>query len=233
MLCSQMPRVARCARRSLTVALALCCTMSSASGQLGTRRTLTANPPRSAVLGTPVVLSVQGVPSGARYRYVASMTASGGGARAAGTHCAQTRSIGSGSSVTWSPTSGTYRLTAYGPTARLETDTLSLTYIVQPRTVMLASSQTPVAGDSVRLVLRTDDLGPGHVYQWWMQYRGHPVATGGGTSGPPPFSQPWITQTTGPMATYPKPIRPPSSVTATVAIHRGDLCEIVAAGATP
>jgi hypothetical protein len=232
MSCSQKPRVASCTRHCLTAALALCYAMSSASGQLGARRALIANPPRSVVLGTPVVLSVRGAASGARYRYVATMTNSGA-ARATGTRCSQTQSIGSGASVTWSPASGTYRLTAYGPTGRLETDTLSLTYVVLPRTVMLATSQTPVSGDSVSLVLRTDDLGPGHVYEWWMQYRGQPFPTGGGTYGLPPLSPPWTAQTNGPMATYPKPIRPPSSVTATVAIHRGDPCAVVAVGTMP
>jgi hypothetical protein len=221
--------------RSLTVALALILATESALGQglTLTRRRLDATPARSATLGTTIVLSVQGAAQGARYRFVATMTATSSGTRSNPTSCAQTHStIGIGSRVTWQPRSGTYRLTAYGPVGRSETDSLSLTYVVHPRRAMLASSQTPAQNGSVHLTLRTDDLGPGHTYQWWMQYRGQPVSTGGGTYGPPPPPQTWTTETNGPMATYPTPIPPPSSITATVSIHRGDPCEIVAAGAT-
>lgn len=218
--------------RSLTITLGLIGVAESALGQIGARRALTASPPRSAMLGQPVILTVQGAAQGARYSFVATMTASGSGSKSNATQCAQTQSIGSGSRVTWQPRSGTYRLTAYGSLGR-GTDSLSLTYVVHPRRAMLASSQTQAQNGSVHLTLRTDDLGPGHTYQWWMQYRGQPVPTGGGTYGPPPPPQSWTTQTNGPLATYPTPIAPPSAITATVAIHRGDPCEIVAAGATP
>lgn len=221
---------------ALAVALALWLTTESALGQLTlkTSRALQVTPPGSASLGQAVTLSVQGAARGARYSYVAVRTATGAAVRGTAPVCStnQSISIGSGSSVTWHPASGgTYRLTAYG--TGQAADTFSLTYIVKPRAVMLASSQTPAQPSGVTLVLRTDDLGPGHVYQWWMQYRGQPVATGGGTAQPGPLSQPWTTQTNGPMATYPTPIPPPSSIAATVSIHRGDPCQVIAAGTMP
>ncbi|MGQ0639590.1 MAG: hypothetical protein ACT4P6_02300 [Gemmatimonadaceae bacterium] len=219
--------------RCLTLALAVSCTTESALGQLATtaRRTLVVNPPR-LVLGSRVTLSVQGAAPGARYRYVAAISGTAGNYKVA-VNCSATTTIGTGTSVTWQPKSGTYRLTAYGPAGRAETDTLTLTYVVRPNVSMLASSQTGAGGGKVTLVLRASDLGPGHTYLWWMQYRGSGSSGGAANPGPPPESSPWTTQTNGPMATYPTPISPPSSIKATVAIHRGDLCDIIAAGAMP
>lgn len=225
------------ATRCLTVALALACLTSHAPGQLSLtqRRTLTVNPQR-ATLGIPVTLSVRGAAQGATYRYVAAITGSGLDAiKGKTSNCNPTVTIGSGTSVKWQPVSGTYRLTAYGPVGR-ETDTLTLAYVVSPRRVMLASAQLPGPGDSVRLMLRTDDLGPGHVYVWSMRLALQPPPGGGpGSPAPPPSWSPlWTTQTSGPMATYPKAlVRPPLRVEATVEIHRGNVCEIIAAGAMP
>lgn len=226
-----MPRTST--SQVLTLASAVLIATQSALGQVGTsaRRSLRASPPSAVVLGRPVTLSVQSSGKPVRYRFVATMTTTGSGARRG--QCVQTQNIGTGTSVTWHPKSGTYRLTAYGPAGQTETDTLTLVYVVRPSSVMLNASQTQAQAGSVTLVLRTSDLGPGHVYEWWMQYRGQSVPTGAGTYGPPPTSQPWTTQTNGPMATYPTPVAPPSSITATVSIHRGDPCEIVAAGAIP
>ena len=212
----------------LAVALALSSVTQPALGQLGARRALEVTPPRSVVVGQPVMLSVRGAAQGARYRYVATMTATGGSGRG-GVGCPNNQSLGSGVRVTWRPASGTYRLTAYGPTGQAETDTLSLAYQVLPRTVMLASSQTPAQPSGVTLVLRTDDLGPGHKYEWWMQYAS---AVGGGGAGQGVVrSQPWTTVTSGPLATYPTPISASATISARVSIHRGEPCAVVAAGA--
>lgn len=226
------------ATRCLTVALALACVTSQALGQLSLtqRRSITVSP-QHATLGTRLTLSVRGAAQGAAYRYVAAITGSGLGAiKGKTSNCSPTVSIGSGTSVKWLPASGTYRLTAYGPAGR-ETDTLTLAYVVPPRRVMLASAQLPGPGDSVRLMLRTDDLGPGHVYEWSMRFAVAPPPVGGGPglTGPPPsWSPPWTTQTSGPMATYPKALaQPPLRIEATVEIHRGNVCEIIAAGAMP
>jgi hypothetical protein len=224
--------------RCLSVALALACVTSQALGQLNLtpRRSLIATPQR-AILGTAITLSVRGAAQGATYRYVAAVTGSVPAAPKGKTsNCNATVTIGSGTSVKWQPGSGSYRLTAYGPVGR-ETDTLTLAYVVPPRRVMLASAELPGPGDSVRLLLRTDDLGPGHVYEWWMRVRLPPPSTGGGPGSPHPpatWSPPWTTQTSGAMATYPKAlVRPPLRIEATVEIHRGNVCEIIAAGAMP
>jgi hypothetical protein len=229
-MCTSLPL------RCLTITLTLACATSSALAQLGatSRRNLVANPPR-ATLGTRITLFVRGAPQGATYRFVASKTHTGLAASGARVQsCASTVTIGTGSSVTWQPVSGTYRLTAYGPVGH-QTDTLTLAYVLPPRVVMLASAQSPGPGDSVRLMLRTDDLGPGHVYDWSMRYRSPPPSVNGigQPTGPPPtWSAPWLTQTNGPMASYPKLLdRPPQSIEATVGIHRGNPCEIIAAGA--
>lgn len=231
---SQNPHIARFARRCLTAALPLCCVLQPALSQLPTtaRLKLVVNPPRSGVLGKPVILSVQGAAPSARYRYVATLTDTPNSVRP-GPICTETTTLGSGPRVTWQPKSGTYRLTAYGPNSKIETDTLTLLYVVSAAPVMLNTSQTQAQSGKVTLVLRTSDLGPGHVYVWWMQYRGSGSTGGPNNSGPPPLSEPWIVQTSGPMATYPTPISPPSQIKATVAIHRGDPCEVIAAGAMP
>jgi hypothetical protein len=215
------------------MALLLGATVSSAFAQLPpARRTLTATPLKQGAVAGAIVLSVRGAAPGARYRYVAAMSATTTSVKT-GAQCGQTQHIGSGVNVTWRPVAGTYRLTAYGPLDKLQTDTLSLTYTVPARQVMLASAQMPAQNDSVWLLLRTDDLGPGHVYEWWMQYRGEPVPIGNGRYGNAPLSSPWMAQTTSATATYPKAIRRPTSIRATVRIHRGDPCAIVAAGSTP
>lgn len=205
----------------------LACSGSAAFGQrTPVRRTLTVNPPR-VMLGRPIVLTVQGASQGAQYRFVATMTATGSGDRpAAG--CPNNLSLGSGANVSWTPLSGTYRLTAYGPQGR-ETDTLSVTYAVPARRVMLATQTAQ--GSSATLVLRTDDLGPGHKYHWSMQYT-TASATGGGTAQA--FqSQPWTAQTNGPTATYPSTVPASASIKAAVGIHRGNSCEIIATGSLP
>lgn len=228
----------RPAIRCLTVTLALACVTSQALGQLSLtqRRSLVVSPQR-ATLGTRITLSVRGAAQGAVYRYVATTTGSGLDAIKGKTpNCNATVTIGSGTTVRWQPASGTYRLTAYGPVGR-ETDTLTLAYVVPPRRVMLASAQLPGPADSVRLMLRTDDLGPGHVYEWWMRFAVAPAQGGGGPGSahpPPTWSPAWTNQTAGPMATYPKAlVRPPLRIEATVEIHRGNACEIIAAGAMP
>lgn len=228
----------RPAPRCLTVALALACVTSQALGQLSLtqRRSLTAIPQR-ATLGTLITLSVRGAAQGATYRYVATTIGTGPAApKGKVSNCNATVTIGSGTSVKWQPGSGSYRLTAYGPSGR-ETDTLTLAYVVAPRRVMLASAELPGPGDSVRLLLRTDDLGPGHVHEWWMRVALAPPPTGGGPGSTPPpasWSPPWITQTSGPMATYPRTLaRSPLRIEAAVEIHRGNVCDIVAAGAMP
>jgi hypothetical protein len=165
---------------------------------------------------------VQGAPRGTSYRFVAMMTATGGGDRPSSAKgCPVNQSLGTGASVTWQPISGTYRLTAYGP------DTLRLTFSVFPRPAMLAVSQTPAQPSGVTLVLRTDDLGPGHTYYWWMQYT---YETGDGNVKSAAFSQPWTKQTNGPLATYPTAIPPQSAIRAKVSILRDNTCEVVAAG---
>ena len=204
-----------------SVALALVLTTDPALGQLGARRALVINPPRSAVLGSSVTLSAPG----ARYRFVATMTEAGDGTKVAGLGCPSNATIGSGTRVMWQPASGTYRLTAYGPAGK-ETDTLNVTYAVQARKAMLASSQTPAQPSGVTLVLRTDDLGPGHKYRWLMSYTTtHPNGTAGaGVRG-------WTAETGGPMVAYPTPVPQQASISARVGIHRGNPCEVVAAGA--
>ena len=207
-------------------ALSLPTLTQAALGQVGLtgRRTLVVSPPR-AMLGQPVTLSVQGATQGARYRYVATIAASPGAGKAHET-CPTTLAIGSGARVTWQPKSGSYRLTAYGPAGH-ETDTLTATYVVAPRSVMLATSQTPAQPSGVTLVLRTDDLGPGHKYEWWMEYS---YTTGDGNQRGVQKSPPWMTQTNGPMATYPSPIPAAARISAKVSIHRGDPCDIIAVG---
>ncbi len=214
----------------LATLLAVVCATSAASAQRTTAtRSLVATPPSSVVLGRPVTLSVQGARKGARYRYVATMFSTGNGAKAIGPRCALQQSLGSGTTVTWHPTSGTYRLTAYGPLGQAETDTLSLTYVVQPRTVMLASGQSQTQG-GFTLMLRTDDLGPGHTYEWSMLVRFKPVPNGN-TYGPPRPPLSWTTQTTSSMTAHPTPVPAIHSITAAVSVHRGNACDIVAAGA--
>ncbi len=182
-------------------------------------------------LGTNVTLTVHGAAQNARYRFVAAMTATGSGARP-GIKCALSQTIGTEPSVVWRPASGTYRLTAYGPSGQTETDTLSLTYVVRPGSSMLASSQTPAQPGSVTLVLRANDLGAGHVYDWWAHIVWQPTPTGGGMYASPPQPKTRTTQTSGPLATYPTAVPAPGSISATVSIHRGSPCEIVAVGAT-
>lgn len=210
------------------LSLALALTADPALGQLAItgRRTLVATPPR-VTLGQVVTLSVRGAANGARYRFTARMTATPGDA-AAHVSCGQILSIGSGSRVTWQPKSGTHRLTAYGPSGR-ETDTLTLTFVVAARPAMLATSQMPAQPSGVTVTLRTDDLGPGHVYQWLMQH-GSVAGSGAGAQGIV-YSQPWGAQTTSPLATYPTPISSSAPIKATVSIHRGDPCDIIATGA--
>jgi hypothetical protein len=212
--------------QSLTVALALLLAREAALGQVGARRALQAIPPGKVTLGRVVILSVLGAASGARYRYVAAMTATGSGARPTGPRCVLTQKIGSGSTVTWRAMSGTYRLTAYGPVGRVETDTLTLAYVVRPSSAALTSSQTQVQPGSVTLVLRASDFGAGHTYQWWMQYQ-VPAPTGIGNA-PGPLSTPWTAQTSGPTVTYPAPISASAAVIATVSVYRSDPCEVIA-----
>lgn len=209
--------------RSLTVALALLLATESALGQVGARRALQAIPPGKVTLGRAVTLSVLGAAPGAQYRYVATMTATGSGARPNGPRCTRPQNIGSGSRVAWRPMSGTYRLTAYGPLGPKETDTLTLAYVVRPSSAALTSSQTEVQPGSVTVVLRANDLGAGHQYQWWMQYQ---LPAMGNTPGP--LSTPWAAQTSGATVTYPGPISASAAITATVSVYRGDPCEVVA-----
>jgi len=211
----------------LTLALALSCTAGSVLAQVRplTRRSLTVTPAK-ATLGRPVVISVQGAPQRGGYRFFATMTATGAGERP-GAGCPNNLNLGSGASVSWTPASGTYRLTAFGPLGQ-ETDTLSQTYVVQAPRVMLA---TQTQGGSVPLVLRTDDLGPGHKYHWAMQYSAT-SATGGGTAQQTQ-SQPWTAQTSGPLVTYPTAVPTAAAIKASVGIHRGNPCEIIAAGFIP
>lgn len=218
-----LPRV-----RCLTLALGLSSTLSAASAQPVAVRALVVQPPRSVVLGRQVTLSVQGATQGARYRFVAVLNTVGANTTTGGKSCRVTQSIGSGASVTWLPPSGTYRLTAYGPLGHAEVDTLSLTYDVVPRTVMLAAAQTQMP-NGLNLTLRTDDLGPGRTYVWSMRVVFKPVPSGAAYGPPaPPIS--WSAQTTSPMTTYPTPLPPPRSITASVKVHAGDPCAIIAAG---
>jgi hypothetical protein len=219
--------VPTCARHCLTAAAVLCCFVQPAFAQLNltARRALVVNPPRAA-LGQAVTLSVQGAAPNAQYRYVAKVTEMFGG-RPIHASCPTTINIGSGARVTWQPRSGVYRLTAYGPAGQ-ETDTLSLAYTVAPRAVMLATSQTPAGSAGVTLVLRTDDLGPGHHYEWWMQYSRAVTDAAGRVSHV--LSQPWAAHTTSHFATHPTPVPSSATIKATVSIHRGDPCDIIAAG---
>lgn len=219
-------RLSLCALRGLTSIFVLCCALPPALGQLALteRRTLVVNPPRG-LRGQAVTLSVQGAPHTATYRYVARVTAVPSSVPSH-LNCPQVLNLGAGSKVTWQPKSGTYRLTAYGPGSQ-ETDTLHRTYVLAPRHVMLATSQTPAQGSVVTLVLRTDDLGPGHTYQWWMQYA---YNSGNGNQARIEHSSPWTTQTNGPLASYPTPIPSAARINAKVSIHRGDPCDVIAVG---
>jgi hypothetical protein len=219
--------------RFLTSATALSCALSPASGQLtASRRSLVAAPPSTVALGHPVTLSVQGAPQGSQYRYAAVMLATAMGDKPQGSRCAATQNLGTGTTATWRPTSGTYRLTARGPVGPRETDTLSATYVVQPRRVMLASAQSQAPSGGIILMLRTDDLGPGHTYLWSMHVLFDMVPSGAAPApAAPPLS--WTTTSSMPMVTYPTPVAQIASIKATVGIHQGDPCVIVAAGAMP
>jgi hypothetical protein len=220
----------RLLRQALLLAAASPVAHDAAFAQSRVRRMLVATPHRITV-GQSVNLSVAGAVRGSQYRYTAFVAATWNGRRPR-QGCPAAHAIGSGASVTWLPVSGSYRLTAVGPLPS-ESDTLTLAYVVLPRTVMLASSQTSAQSGTVHVGLRTDDLGPGHTYVWWLQLRGQPTPTGGGTAQPGQVYQPWTSQTTGPLTTYPTPIPAPASLTATVDVHRGNPCEVIAAGAIP
>jgi hypothetical protein len=196
--------------------------VAGAQLRLAGRTTLEVTPSR-ITLGRSVTLSVRGARPDARYRFVAIMTATGGGDQPNVKGCQARQDLGSGAQVTWTPASGTYRLMAYGPTPQAETDTVSLAFAVAARRVMLASS---TSGST--FVLRTDDLGPGHSYQWWMRYS---YETGDGNVKHGAVSQPWTGNSNGPMVTYPGSLPSSANVSARVSIYRSDPCAVIAAGA--
>lgn len=216
-------------RALVTAVLAHAAAAGALAGQTVARRSLEVSPPR-ATLGQTLTVLVRGAAAGADYRFVATRTATGSADRIAARDCGGSSELGSGTRTRWTPASGSYRLAAYGPSRRRETDTLLSSYVVSPRPVMLATARTPAQPSGVTLTLRTDDLGPGHVHFWWMQYV-YPTGSGPGNQTLA-RSQPWTTQTNGPMATYPEPIPSSAAVSARVTIHRGNPCDVLATGAT-
>ncbi len=226
------------ARVWLASAMPLLIVAEAAFGQIGasSRRWIQSRPPNAAPLGQTVTLSVQPTVAGASYRFVATMLSTGDGTSASRA-CARPRhTIGSGSTVTWTPASGTYRLTAYGPSPTLERDTLVSQYEVRAPDAMVSTEyippQPPPGGTPMAsLILSAKDLGPGHRYRFSVRF--------GPPASPPPGQHPVATPAPWTFESEKWSIRFPLSVAsttpafATAAVHRGDRCQIVAVGASP
>jgi hypothetical protein len=217
------------------VPLALMTTAAFGQGGAPGRHSIRSSPPNAAQLGQAVALSVQPATAGASYRFVATMLTTGAGTPPPTRLCARGQTIGTGPTVTWIPASGTYRLTAYGPSPKLERDTLVSQYEVSAPNAMVTAEyippQPPPGGTALAtLIVGAKDLGPGHRYRFSVHFGTAPASPNQAPQAPPP---PWTFESERASLRYPVsvPSTIPAFVTATV--HHGDPCQIVAVGASP
>lgn len=229
-----------CVRLYRYLALALSPLVFAAESALGQPVTpvnprLRVDPPGSALVGQPVALTVLPAVAGASYRYVATLLTTGSGVSTTDGTCARTQTIGSGSSVTWTPASGEYRLTAYRLSPHQKTNAIVTQYAVRAQDAQLAISiippQPPPDGSTLAtLLLSARNMGPGHRYQWSVRF-GIPPQSGGLTPPPPPPQ--WAFESGADSIRYPVPIQRDRQVFAGVVIHGGDQCQILATGTHP
>jgi len=227
----------RIATGCLTVAWPLLLLTGPLRGQgvVHTRSGIRPNPPGGAMLGQAVTLAVQPTASGAAYRFVATMLTTGAGLPA-GRLCSRSITIGTGASVTWTPASGTYRLKAHEVTHTSAMDTLVAEYEVRaPDTGVTAAytpPQPPPGGTTMAtLIVSTSDLGPGHRYRFSVRFGNPPSSPGG--QPPPAVPAPWSFESDRASLAFPLPVSSTIPAFATVTVHRGDQCQIVAVGSSP
>ena len=181
-------------------------------------------PSSPTTLGQQATLGVQPVTPGTTYRYVATMSVTGSSMLAAGTSCAAPQAIGMGSSITWTPASGAYRLTVHATRALTTRDSTTRPYQVDaPHAGFLNVSSTqypPAQPGKLSLSLRTNDRGPGHRYQWVVRFGPSPGA-------PPRAPVYWTGDTPMHIYTVPFVVQPGTyNISVRVGIHTGDPCRI-------
>jgi hypothetical protein len=163
------------------------------------------------------------------------MLTTGAGTPPPNRFCNRGSAIGTGTTVTWTPASGTYRLTAYGPNRRQETDTLVGQYEVRAPDAMVTAGYsppqpTPGGTTMASLIVSAKDLGPGHRYRFVVRFGTPPHSPG---QPPVAVPAPWTFESERASLAFPVPVSSTIPVSATASVHRGNPCQIVAAGASP
>lgn len=181
-------------------------------------------PPSPTALGQPITLDVRPVMPGTTYRYVAKLTVTGAGRPAVGMACAAVQSLGTGSRVTWTPPSGSYRLTVHSLTGLATRDSASVSYQLNaPSGGWLSMSITqipnPSPPGSLTFQLSTNDRGAGNAYQWVVRFQAVP--------GPVPMLD-WRGDSPGPTTSVPLTLTPGTyNVSARVGVHLSNPCQII------
>jgi hypothetical protein len=181
-------------------------------------------PPSPSTLGQQATLAVRPALTGMMYRYVATMTVTGTGKLTTGTACATPQTIGSGSSVSWTPASGGYRVAVHRTSSLIARDSVSVPYQVEAPnggflTMTVMQNPNPQPG-RLMLTLRTNDRGAGVRYQWVVRFSSAP-----GTPLHPPVN--WSGDSPTHIYSVPFVITPGTyTVTARVGIHDNQPCTI-------
>jgi hypothetical protein len=192
---------------------------------IGARLSLGVAPPSPAALGQAVTLAVRPAAAGTKYRYTATMLATGTGLLTMGTSCIAPRNIGFGSRVSWTPASGGYRLTVHSVRSLTAHDSVSVSYQVDAPTggflnLNVVQPPNPQPPGQLLLTVRTNDRGSGARYQWVVRFSPAPGAV------PHPIVN-WTGESSAPVHSVPLVLPPGTYVaSARVGIHHGDACQI-------
>ncbi|HEY7566230.1 MAG TPA: hypothetical protein VH762_01555 [Gemmatimonadaceae bacterium] len=181
-------------------------------------------PAGPAALGQPVTLGVRPPAAGTTYRYVAAMKVTGAWRDAVTVGCTAPQTIGTGDRVSWTPASGSYRVTVYSSLTGLKgRDSTSVSYTVDPPSggwlnIVISQLPNPSPPGNLTFQLTTNDRGPGHGYQWRARLKN--VTTSHVTD--------WSAGSAGPSISAPLIMTPGTyDVIARVGAHKGNPCQII------
>ncbi len=181
-------------------------------------------PSSPTTLGQQVTLGVRPPAAGTTYRYVATMKVTGAWRDAVSVGCTAPHNIGTGNRVSWTPASGSYRVTLYSSLTGLKgRDSSSTSYEVLAPTggwlnIVVTQLPNPSPPGNLTFQLTTNDRGPGHAYQWRARFKS---VTGSQVTD-------WSASSTGPSISAPLILTPGHyNVTARVGAHTGNPCQII------
>ena len=181
-------------------------------------------PAEPAALGQQVTLGVRPPAAGTTYRYVATLKVTGAWRDAVSVGCTAPQNIGTGHRVSWTPASGSYRVTVYSSLTGLKgRDSTSLSYTVDPPSggwlnIAITQLPNPSPPGNLTFQLTTNDRGPGRGYEWRARFK---RVTGSQVTD-------WSAASTGPSISAPLIMTPGHyDITARVGVHLGNPCQII------